>query len=182
MQMPCDSTAGSVTRRVHCVESSNEGCFFKWKSKKPQDKVSRRCQWSVRHVIGSRIMGRTTESQCVLSRSPPHNLGLDQKPLLKMTALKRLSLCILWLSVFLIFSACCAAGLLSAPRLRSIFGSLLGLIPASLHFRTSKTQTPPRQLWRVCSVLVIIVFGSLSFLAWVPGALVQHSCIQRTQF
>ena len=86
-----------------------------------------------------------------------------------MTALKRLSLCILWLSVFLSFSACCAAGILSPRRLYGIGGSILGLIPASLHFRTSKTQTPPRRLWRWCSVLVILAFGSLSFLAWVPG-------------
>lgn len=85
-----------------------------------------------------------------------------------MTALKRIGLCILWLTVFLIFSACCAAGALAPQRLYGIGGSILGLIPASLHFRNSQTQTPPRRIWRVLSVLVITAFGSLSFLAYIP--------------
>ena len=196
-----------------------------------------------------------------------------------MTALKRIGLCILWLTVFLIFSACCAAGALAPqriwqsvwyegfqsklgepnannmpltiytvytllyiyiyiecahththvyiyiyniyiyinkcihihytiihqrliifghfdligawwyfiifhsgrlrhatssrqpPGLYGIAGSILGLIPASLHFRTSQTQTPPRRIWRVLSVLVITAFGSLSFLAYMPCSL-----------
>lgn len=86
-----------------------------------------------------------------------------------MTAFKRLGLLALWLLVFAIFSACAVSGVLSTNRLVRILGSLLGLIPASLHFRTSQTQTPPRRFWRYCSVVIIVTFGSLCFLPWCPG-------------
>eukprot|EP00438_Fugacium_kawagutii_P000694 Skav220035 [mRNA] locus=scaffold2981:201642:204712:+ [translate_table: standard] len=121
------------------------------------------CRFSF--VFGSRRKREDTESQCfnTLRHTDQASAVLD------MTALKRICLCILWLSVFLVFSACYAAGWLSTLRFFAILGSILGLVPASLHFRTSQTQTPPCRLWRWCSVLVIVVFGSLSFLAWVPG-------------
>ncbi|CAK9006965.1 unnamed protein product [Durusdinium trenchii] len=91
-----------------------------------------------------------------------------------MTAFKRLGLLALWLLVFAIFSACAVSGVLSTNRLVRILGSLLGLIPASLHFRTSQTQTPPRRFWRYCSVVIIVTFGSLCFLPWCPGIAVNR--------
>lgn len=66
------------------------------------------------------------------------------------------------------FTALHEGGVISTRRLYSVLGSLLGLVPGSLHLRRSKRQAPPRNLWRWLSAMAVVAVGSLHVLPWLP--------------